>query len=590
MQSLSPKPGNYRSIASLRVRAFRSHQPLDSIRNSPRATPQTPGYLGLTTANSERSVDSRSDGIVASLRSRGFTVAVEIETSRGLAMEEPAQRAVDLAQSVADYEGTHAVCFTDNPGGNPHLAPETLGAQLLARGGVDVVVNLSCKDYNRNGIESRLWSLASNGFDNVLALSGDYPVDGFRGDALPVFDTDSVGMLEMIRRMNAGLSVSRPGQRSSDIRLAPTRFSPGAAVNPFKLYEGEYLTQLYKMDLKVRTGAQWLVSQIGYDARKHHELIRYLRSKHGETAPQILGSIYVLSAPAARFFGRWGIPGVAVNPDLVDLANRHGKSKDRGRAFFNEFAAKQVAILRGSGFNGVYLSGRLSFQRIERILQIADSFGPSDWLEFASEINYAQPGEFYLFEPGDRDGTASDRVDAEYAARRSKGGSRVKQLLYPNFAYRIGRIGKHWLFDHRAPGFGAGSALYRKVEKSKVATKIAHGAEQVMKVPLYGCKDCGDCSLPEIGELCPESQCVKNQRNGPCGGTRAGKCEIGEKDCIYLRAYNRLTLYGEQDDILNRPVALTDSRLKGSSSWANTFAKRDHYGRQDGEGSDAAGS
>ena len=140
--------------------------------------------------------------------------------------------------------------------------------------------------------------------------------------------------------------------------------------------------------MKVRTGAKWLVSQIGYDARKHHELIRYLHAQHGQDAPPLLGSIFVLSAPAARFFGRWGIPGVAVNSDLVDLANRHAKSTDRGRAFFDEFAAKQVAILRGCGYSGVYLSGRLNFNRIARIITHADSFGANDWLDFASEINF----------------------------------------------------------------------------------------------------------------------------------------------------------------------------------------------------------
>lgn len=538
--------------------------------------------------NTPTSANSAESSIATSLRSRSFTVAVEIETSRGLAMEEPARRAVELARNVAASDSTHVVCFTDNPGGNPHITPETLGAELLQHGGADVVVNLSCKDYNRNGIESRLWSLASNGFHNVLALSGDYPVDGFAGDALPVFDTDSVGMLEMVRRMNAGLSVTLPGRRNAESTLSPTRFCPGAAVNPFKLHEGEYLTQLYKMDLKLRTGAQWLVSQIGYDARKHHELIRYLTAQHGQDAPPVLGSIFVLSAPAARFFGRWGIPGVAVNSDLVDIANRQAKSPDRGREFFDEFTAKQIAILRGCGYSGVYLSGRLNFDRIARILEKADSFNADDWRDFASEINFAQPNEFYLFEPGEQKGTASDVVNRAHDERRAKGASTMQRVFYPNLAYRIGRFGKNFIFDHRAKGYGAGSALYRQIEKSKIATKLAHGAEQLMKVPLYGCKDCGDCSLPEIGELCPESQCVKNQRNGPCGGTRAGKCEIGDKDCIYLRAYNRLTLYGEQDEMLQHPVVLTDSRLRGTSSWANTFAKRDHYGREGAGGEDAA--
>ena len=47
-------------------------------------------------------------------------------------------------------------------------------------------------------------------------------------------------------------------------------------------------------------------------------------------------------------------------------------------------------------------------------------------------------------------------------------------------------------------------------------------------MPLFGCRDCGDCSLPDIAYVCPESQCAKNQRNGPCGGTRDGLCEVDD--------------------------------------------------------------
>jgi methylenetetrahydrofolate reductase (NADPH) len=96
------------------------------------------------------------------------------------------------------------VSLTDNPGGNPHIRPEVLGQDLLFRER-DVVINMSCKDYNRNGVESRLWALGSQGFSNVLALSGDYSIGGFRGQGQPVFDIDSVGLLELMRQMNDGL-------------------------------------------------------------------------------------------------------------------------------------------------------------------------------------------------------------------------------------------------------------------------------------------------------------------------------------------------------------------------------------------------
>ena len=70
-----------------------------------------------------------------------------------------------------------------------------------------------------------------------------------------------------------------------------------------------------------------------------------------------------------------------------------------------------------------------------------------------------------------------------------------------------------------------------------------------------------------------------SERNGPCGGTRGGYCEVLDKQCIWLRAYDRLKPYGEEQDMLRRPVIFKDASLRGTSAWANTFLERDHHSR-----------
>ena len=510
-----------------------------------------------------------------------FLIAVELETSRGLAMEEDSQRVSAMAHSLAENGDADVAFITDNPGGNPHLRPEILGQDLLGRG-MEVVINVSCKDYNRNGLESRLWALGSAGLTNVLALSGDYPGQGFGGQSAPVFDTDSVGLLEMIRQMDQGLT-HQAGPSSKKIsRLEPTGFYPGAAVNPHKKAEGELMTQYFKLELKVRTGARFAVSQIGYDSRKLDELRRYA-SMNGFGVP-LMGSVFVLSGPAARFFNRWGIPGVAVSEELRDLANGQAKSKDRGRAFFDELAAKQIALLRGLGYRGAYISGRLRLTRLRRILELERSFGADDWKSFAAEIAFPQPEEFYFFEPGDNKGLSSDEINPAYLASRSKA-ARLRGKVIQSPAFQLGRLFHSQVFEPGTPGFKLGKGIYSVIEKSPGVSRMAHAVEQASKVPIYGCKDCGDCSLPDIAYLCPESQCVKNQRNGPCGGTRAGKCEVLDKDCIWLRAYDRLKPHGQEQRMLERPIVFRDGALRGTSAWANTFLGRDHHGaRPSGSG------
>ena len=111
------------------------------------------------------------------------------------------------------------------------LAPDTLGSDLLSLG-QEVIIHLACKDWNRNALESRGWKLGSEGFRNVLCLSGDYPVTGHKGHAAPVFDIDSVGLIGMFAEMNAGLrDERRPEPRARSHRLLPRvrRDEPQAA-------------------------------------------------------------------------------------------------------------------------------------------------------------------------------------------------------------------------------------------------------------------------------------------------------------------------------------------------------------------------
>ena len=105
-------------------------------------------------------------------------------------------------------------------------------------------------------------------------------------------------------------------------------------------------------------------------------------------------------APAARAFHRGKIPGVVVTDELLALAERHGASPDKGRAFFVDQAAKHVAVARGLGFNGVYLGGHMPASTFAEILdrgrrvRDATTGGRS-----RAEIHYPLADEFYFFEP-----------------------------------------------------------------------------------------------------------------------------------------------------------------------------------------------
>jgi methylenetetrahydrofolate reductase (NADH) len=501
-------------------------------------------------------------------RPGAFVVAAELVTSRGLITADSSRSVLELARELAADPRIDVLSITDNPGGHAMLAPDTLGTDLISRG-QEVIIHLSCKDWNRNALESRGWKLGSEGFDNVLALSGDFPVAGHKGLAAPVFDIDSVGLLSLFSEMNDGLrDERRPGTR-----LDRTNFFLGAVVTNHKRREREVMPQYFKLRKKIAAGASFTINQIGWNTRKDDELLRWIRRE--QLPVSVLANVYLLSRSAARAFYQGKIPGVIVTDELLALAERHGASPDKGRAFFVELAAKHVAVARGIGFDGVYLGGHMPAATFGEILERAESFAPDDWRAFAREIQYAFADEFYFFEPDPETLLSSNDVNAAYLESKRR---RKTELRVPA-SYRVSRRLHSAAFAPDAPLHPVGRAFYRTVEQTPLLAKAAHAAEQAAKVPLFGCRDCGDCSLPEIAYVCPESQCAKNQRNGPCGGTREGLCEVYDTECIWSQAYERLKAYGEEESMLDGPVVVKDNALARTSAWANTFLGRDHLGR-----------
>ena len=504
-----------------------------------------------------------------------FINAVELVNSRGVLAERAGNRVLELATDLARHPEIHVLSITDNPGGNVALSAETLGLELKALD-QEVIIHLSCKDWNRNGLQSKAWQLASQGFDNVLALSGDYPIDGFEGLASGVFDIDSVGLLRMLADMNKGLETVSP--RGKKGRMKETHFFLGAAVNNFKPYEREVMPQYFKLASKLAGGADFVINQIGYNARKMDELLRYMRLK--QLRAPVLANVYILSGPASRYFHAGRIPGVIVTDELRALTDKHATSEDKGRAFFLEFAAKQCAVAKGLGYRGAYLGGHLGSEDFIRVLDIQSQFGVSDWRDFIREFTYAVPGEFHFFEPDPDTGLNTDEINRAYTESKSARARRSAHRSVPR-TYKLNRFVHGLLFEPGTFAFRLARKLYSALEEWDLSglAKAMHVFEHTAKAQVFDCRDCGDCSLPDIAYLCPESQCVKNQRNGPCGGTRYGKCEIGDKDCIWARAYDRLKPYGDEEQMLDHPVVHKDAALKGTSAWGNTFLGRDHHAK-----------
>jgi methylenetetrahydrofolate reductase (NADPH) len=489
-----------------------------------------------------------------------FLIGVELVSIRGSMAEQGAVKARRFAGQLVESPHVDWISVTDNAGGNPQLAPQALAKPILYAG-KEVVIHLTCKDLNRNGLESEAWQLNSEGFHNVLAMTGDYPIGGMEGMAKPVFDIDSVGLISLLTKMNEGM----------DGRHEKTEFCIGAVTSNYKLLEGEVVPQYLKLEKKVSCGAGFIINQVGYDSAKAAELRRYM-DDHGMRPIPLIGNVYVLNPRVAQLFHRGRIAGIVLTRDLLSLCEQQAQSPDGGAAFFHELAAKQIAIFRGLGYRGAYLGGTHDVSTIERILDIERTFSPNDWRGFTREIAYSRPREFFVYgNPADND-----------PARPSPGAQPrpPRKLTHGGLGFRLSKWTHDLVFTPDRPLSRWGAKVVRRSKDVRQGPKPLRVLELVSKSLLFHCKDCGDCSLPEIAFLCPESQCAKNQRNGPCGGTREGRCEVdGFGDCIWLRAYERLKRDGAAVTLQHAPV-LQNQGLRGTSSWANSWLGRDHAARR----------
>jgi methylenetetrahydrofolate reductase (NADPH) len=502
-----------------------------------------------------------------------FLVGIELVGTRGIIEQPNGKKLMGLVEELCKINDVDWISFTDNAGGNPMITPDFLGRKVHGFG-KNVVLNITCKDSNRNALESKAWQYASEGFDNLMVLTGDYPIEGYQNIAQPVFDIDSVGLLKMLSDMNKGYIIKGKKPGTTDT-LAKTNFFLGCTVSPFKLSEAEQMMQYEKLLMKVKNGADYIIPQLGYDIRKSHELLCFMK-ENGMNIP-VVGNIYRLTAGIARMFNQNFFPGCVVSDELLARIDQEKKAEDKGRGFFTDFAAKQLACFKGMGYNGVYLAGIDKPDDFDSILKKAKEYESSDWKDFIPELTNPRKKEFYYY-------TSDAKTNLSDVSQKNERLLKCKKSHYSkhvSLAYRFSRMIHAVSFKRPSSFLGIHRSYYKWATKtsSRRCYNISYFHERMIKSALFNCQECGDCSLPDITYLCPESQCSKNQRNGPCGGSNSDKCEVTKygKYCIWVKAYNRTKYFSKgKDNLLDRPAVLKDNNLYSTSGWANYFLQKDH--------------
>ena len=194
------------------------------------------------------------------LEQKQFVTLVEIVPPRGIDCSKEIEGARLLTQ-----RGVHAVIVSDSPRASARLSAQSLCIQIQQHTSVETVLHYTCRDRNILSIQSDLLGASSIGLHNILCLTGDPAKLGNYPDATAVFDVDSIGLVNLVRRLNHGLDVG------SNAIGASTNFTIGVGANPGA---PDLEQELRRFAFKVEAGAEYAVTQPVFDPRLLEEFLK----------------------------------------------------------------------------------------------------------------------------------------------------------------------------------------------------------------------------------------------------------------------------------------------------------------------------
>ena len=376
------------------------------------------------------------------------------------------------------------------------------------------LIYISGRKSSRDDILDMMARCASAGFRNVVPATGNGYPDEVQAPRRKQPCFDSVHTLHMIKNME---------DRNA--------LFPGCIVNPFKYTPSDLFPQYFKLIKKIKFGANFIVTQIGWDMMKHQELRWYLDSRdyHYPT----IARLQLLTPEITEDILAGRHPGIHISRDfkmILEKENQFG---------YKQFASAQwrriqlqAAGCRLLGYSGIQLAG------IER---------PEHLVTAASKIKDAlkEFTDFDIWKTAYQDHLS--RSDMAPFAHRFYLYKNLFSASPPNATEsNLEGVPPCRLLDK----------IHYKLCKSMFSQDHLLSPEEhkLSKKIFTGCSSCSYCRLPLTHYICPET-CPKGLANGPCGGTKPNAdCELSDKKCIHGKRTERAAWRNEIDILEERHI------------------------------------
>jgi homocysteine S-methyltransferase len=302
-------------------------------------TPVEP-YLTRAAASSARIQSppvprEQKSRLAQALAAGRFAVAVEVVAPRGVEYGEAVAQA-----RVLKARGVDAISISDGHRTSARISGLSLAVLIEQQAGIETILHYACRDRNLIGIQSDLLGAHAMGLRNLMLITGDPGRIGDYPDATAVFDVDSIGLTNLVSRLNHGCDLG--GQAIG----APARFHIGVSVNPAAPNLDD---ELRRFEYKVEAGAEFVITRPIFDLDAFE---RFLKRIEFAALPVVAGLLPFESARHAEFIAN-EVPGSSVPEPLLERMRRAGPDEAvaEGIAIAGELAHGLRPAVQGFQFS-----------------------------------------------------------------------------------------------------------------------------------------------------------------------------------------------------------------------------------------------
>ena len=398
---------------------------------------------------------------------------------------------------------------------------------------IEKILHYSGKGRDISDFQTFLKDAQQHGVENLLLLSGDklkQHQDGANDPSLRSRYLESVNQV-MAAKYFGG-------------------FYLGVAFNPFKYAEAEKDAQYFKLDKKIQAGADYVITQLGFDMDVLSSYQHYMQQYYPRIP--VLACVMPLTFARARFMAKQKVAGIVLSADVLNFLQQEQQT-DVIQAEQNVYdrCALQILMCQQLGYAGVHLSACHKAEEQEKLQKAILQFATLTFEQCLAKWKMLWRSSVEVnFQP-----TGANNHKAP-----------VEQVL----KYKSMHV-MHELFFSSKLAKGAGSYIFSaKLWQKPKADAALLKTEFISKHGIVGCESCGQCRLGETLYICPET-CPKGLANGPCGGSNLDRCEFEDRECIHSVKARLAKAVGQEKMLKQELIPTVAIETRHSSSWKNWF-------------------